>query len=98
MNDPAAHRYQERELLINNEEFSTGISTTANYCERMKAHIDKMKSLGGHHINDLAKYISDMKKQNCPSSGGRRASKKHSKKHRKSKKSRKSKKTKSRRH
>ena len=100
-------RDQERERLINADEFSTGFYTNENYCARMKKHIEQMKLLGGDHLNDIAEYMSDMKKANggkgCPSSGGRRANKhsnkhynKHSKKH--SKNSKKSKKTKSRRH
>ena len=100
----AAHRYQERERLINNDEFSTGFSTSENYCARLKKHIEKMKSLGGDHSKDISTYEQYMKEakngKGCPSSGGRRASK-HSKKHRKSRKtkSRKSRKSnKSRRH
>ena len=101
----AAHRYQERERLINNDEFSTGFYRNEDYCVRMQKHIDKMILLGGDHMKDIEEYRSDMKKakngKGCPSSGGRRASK-HSKKHRKSKKSRKSRKSrksnKSRRH
>ena len=98
-----AHRYQHRDRLINNEEFPTGFSTTEDYCARMKAHISKMKSLGGDHLNDIETYIDLMKAKPCtniPSGGSRRRANKHSKKSRKSRKSRKTKsrKTKSRRH
>ena len=98
-----ADRYQHREKLINNEEFLNGFYTTENYCARMKAHISKMKSLGGDHLNDIETYIDLMKAKPCtniPSGGSRRRANKHSKKSRKSRKSRKTKsrKTKSRRH
>lgn len=97
-----AHRYQERERLINADEFSTGIHTNENYCARMKKHIEKMNSIGGTHHDDIEPYKKQMSEEGCtniPSGGSRRHRvSKHSKKHRKSKKSRKSKKTKSRRH
>ena len=64
----------------------------------MIAHIKKMRSLQGDHLNDIETYIDLMNK----SGGSRRRASKHSKKSKKSKKhskkSRKSRKTKSRRH
>ena len=97
MNTPNS-RYIQRNTLIDKDEFLNGFYTTENYCARMKAHISKMKSLGGDHLNDIETYIDLMKAKHCtniPSGGSRRRASKHSKKHRKSKKSRK---TKSRRH
>ena len=101
MNTPNS-RYIQRNTLIDKDEFLNGFYTTENYCARMKAHISKMKELGGDHLNDIKTYIDLMKANkectNIPSpSGGsrRRRAGKHSKKHRKSKRS---KKTKSRRH
>jgi len=107
MSEP--HRYQQREKLINDEEFLTGFYTNENYCQRMKKHIQKMKVLQGDHLQDIQTYINLMTEAECnniPSGGSRRrASKKHkksrskkSKKSKKSRRSRRSRKTKSRRH
>jgi hypothetical protein len=65
MNDPAVYRYQERERLIKDDEFSTGIYTNENYCERMKKHIQKMQELKGEHLNDIETYKHLMRKENC---------------------------------
>ena len=59
------HRYQERERLIKDDEFSTGIYTNENYCERMKKHIQKMQKLEGEHLNDIETYKHLMRKENC---------------------------------
>ena len=100
--DNAKFRFQERERLIDADEFSTGFYTNENYCQRMKKHIQKMKVLGGNHLDDIQDYIKQMKDQNCdniPQLGGshRRASK-HSKKHKKSRSNKSKKSNKSRRH
>lgn len=65
MSNHAHRRYLEREELINADEFSNGIYTTENYCERMKKHIQKMQDLGGEHRNDIETYKKLMREENC---------------------------------
>ena len=93
-------RYQERERLINDDEFNTGHYTSENYCARMQKHINKMEKLQGEHLKDIAYYKTQMQTNGCKTqmqtngcntSGGsrRRRAGKHSKKSRRhSKKSR----------
>ena len=97
-----AHRYQKRDRLIDNDDISTGIYTNQDYCARLKKHIEKMKLLGGEHLNDIETYKTLMREKECtniPSGGSRRRrASKHSKKHSKKSRKTKSRKTKSRRH